>query len=84
MSTQWRDTRPEAKRVLIELLSKATPERRLELGLSLSQQMLEIARQGIARANPQLDETEQKLLFVEVTYGKDLGNRVRAYLAEKK
>ena len=84
MFTQSRDTRPEAERVQIELLSKASTERRLELGLSLSQTALRIARQAIAQAHPQASEEEQKLLFVEVTYGKDLADRVRAYLAERK
>lgn len=83
MVTQSRDTHPEVERVLIELLRQATPERRLELGLSLSHEALEMARQGIARANPRASEEERKLLFVEVTYGKDLADRVRAYLAGK-
>jgi hypothetical protein len=83
MLTQSRDTHPEAERVQIELLRKATPERRLELGLSLSQTALRIARQAIAKANPLASEEEQKLLFVEVTYGKDLADRVKAYLLER-
>ncbi len=81
MFTQSRDTRPEAELVQIELLRKATTERRLELGLSLSQEALAIARQAIARANPLASEEDQKLLFVEVTYGKELADRVRVYLA---
>lgn len=80
MFTQSRDTHPEAERVQIELLSKASTERRLELGLSLSQTALRIARQAIAQANPLASEEEQKLLFVEVTYGKELADRVRTYL----
>jgi hypothetical protein len=83
MSTQSRDTRPEAERVQIELLRKATTERRLELGLSLSQEAIAIARKGILQANPFASEEEQKLLFVELVYGKSLANRVRAYLTEK-
>ena len=84
MSTQSRDTRPEAERVQIELLRKATIERRLELGLSLSQEAIEIARTGILRANPFASEEERKLIFVELTYGKKLADQVRAYLAEKR
>ncbi len=71
----------EAERVQIELLSKATPERRLELGLCLSQEAMAIARHAIAEANPLVSEEKQKLLFVEITYGKDLADRVKAYLA---
>ena len=83
MFTQSHDTRPEVERVLIALLSKATTERRLELGLSLSQEAILIARQAIVQANPLISEEEQKLLFVEVTYGKNMADRVRAYLVER-
>ena len=81
MLTQSRDTRPEAESVQIELLRKVTTGRRLELGLSLSQEAMDIARQAIAQANPLVSEEDQKLLFVEVTYGKVLADRVRVYLA---
>ncbi|MBA2287591.1 MAG: hypothetical protein H0W02_19115 [Ktedonobacteraceae bacterium] len=81
MFTQSQDTHPEAERVQIELLSKATTERRLELGLCLSQEAMAIARHAIAEANPLASEEDQALLFVEVTYGKNLADRVRAYLA---
>src|SRR5579884_2611729 len=81
MFTQSRDTHPEIERVQIELLRQATPERRLALGLSLSEEAMQIARQAIARAHPLASEQEQGLLFVEVTYGKDLADRVRHYLA---
>ena len=53
------------------------------MGLSLSHEALETARQGIARAHPGAGEEKQKLLFVEVTYGKDLADRVRVCLAGK-
>jgi hypothetical protein len=84
MSTQPRDTRPEAERVRSELFRKATMSRRLELGLSLSQEAIEIVQAAILRANPLASEEERKLIFVELTYGKKLADRVRAYLAEKR
>jgi hypothetical protein len=84
MVTQSRDTHPEAEQVLIELLRKATPQRRLELGLLLSQDAMALASHALIQANPHLSDREQKLLFVEVTYGKELADRVRAYLAERK
>jgi hypothetical protein len=83
MLTQSRDTHPEAERVQLELLRKTTPERRLELGLIFCEEALAIAHHAIAQANPLLSVREQKLLFVEITYGKDLADRVRAYLARK-
>ena len=83
MSTQSRDTRPEAEHVLIELLRKTTPERRLELGLLLSQDAMALAQQALIRANPNFSPEELKLLFVELTYGRDLAERVRAYIARR-
>lgn len=83
MSTQSRDTHPEAERVQIELLRKATVERRLELGLSFCQQVSEIARAGIRRANPSASKKEIELLFVEANYGKGMADRVRTYLWSK-
>jgi hypothetical protein len=43
MRTQSPDTHPEAERVQIELLRKAGPARRLELGLSFSHDALRLA-----------------------------------------
>jgi hypothetical protein len=83
MATQSRDTRPEAERVQIELLRQASAARRLELGLSFCQSASEIAWAGIRKAHPLASLEELKLLFVEVNYGKELANRVRAYLWRK-
>lgn len=65
------------------MLRKAGTARRLQLGLELSGEALELAQRGIRRANPNMSELEVKLKFVEVTYGKDLADRVRAYLAKR-
>jgi len=83
MKTQSSDTSPEVERVQIELLRKAGKTRRLQLGLQLSGEASEMAQRAIRRAHPDLSELEAKLLFVEVTYGKDLANRVRSYLAKR-
>lgn len=83
MKTQSSDTNPEIERIQIEMLRKAGAARRLQLGLELSGEALELAQRGIRQAHPHLSELEVKLKFVEVTYGKDLADRVRAYLAER-
>lgn len=83
MSTEPQDTHPKTARVLYDLLSKATPSRRLELGLALCDEALDVAQQAIARAHPELSALEQQLFFVQVTYGKELAERVRAYLARR-
>ena len=83
MRTQSRDTHPEVERVQIELLRKATVTRRLELGFSLSQDALQLAREAIRRAHPEASEEEIGLTFVEINYGKELADRVRSYLARR-
>ncbi|WP_456426155.1 hypothetical protein [Rhodocaloribacter sp.] len=75
-----RDTHPEAERVQIELFRRAGPEKRLALALSLSASTVEMARNAIRRRHPTLSEEEVKLKFVEVHYGKELADRVRASL----
>ena len=83
MRTQSEDTSPEIERVQIELLRKAGKTRRLQLGLELSGEALEMAQRAIKRSHPELSELEAKLLFVEVTYGKELADRVRPHLAKR-
>ena len=84
MKTQSRDTRPEAERVQIELLRKATTERRLELGFSLCQSVFELSYRGISQANPLANEEDRKLIVAELLYGKDMADRVRVYLARRR
>ena len=81
--TQSRDTNPAIEKIQIELLRKATVARRLELGFSLSQAALELAREGIRRANPNASKEDLNLIFVELNYGKELANHVRSYLARR-
>ena len=83
MRTQSEDTSPEVERVQIELLRKAGKTRRLQLGLELSGEALEMAQRAIRRSHPDISELDAKLLFVEVTYGKDLADRVRSQLAKR-
>lgn len=83
MIPQSRDTHPEIERIQIEWLRKAGMSRRLQLGLELSGEAIAIAQRSIRRTHPEASELEAKLIFVEVTYGKDLADRVRAYFAER-
>jgi len=75
------DTDPEAERVQLELLRGASPARRLELALSLSQSVISLARDGIARRHPDLSPEQRGLRFVALHYGADLAEEVRVYLA---
>lgn len=77
------DTKPEAARVQVELLRRATPAQRFRLTRSLSQTAIELARRALRRRMPGASEMEVNLAFVTLWYGKDLAEKVRQYLARQ-
>ena len=83
MPSPHSDAHPEAERVQIELLRKATTAQRFALARSLTATTIGLARRAIARANPDLSRQEVDLKFVELHYGRDLASRVRRYLEER-
>lgn len=78
------DTSPEIERMQAELLSRLTDEQRLMKALNHSQFVRDLARKGIAKANPHLSEEEQRMLFIEVNYGRALAEEVRNHLAARR
>ncbi|HVN32555.1 MAG TPA: hypothetical protein VMT45_11275 [Thermoanaerobaculaceae bacterium] len=74
------DTDPEARRVQMELLRRASPERRLRLALSLSRSVLTLSREGIARRRPRATAEEIGLEFVRLHYGLDLADELERHL----
>ncbi len=84
LRTQSSDTHPDVERVQIELFRQATPERRAQIALSLSQQMLALSRRAIREVHPNASEEEVDLLFVARAYGQELADRVREYIEKKR
>jgi hypothetical protein len=76
------DTSPEAEKVQIELLRRATTSQRLGLALSLTSWAIEASKRAIARANPSFSAREVNLKFIEVHYGRELAENVRQYMDE--
>jgi hypothetical protein len=74
------DTDPEAARVQMELLRRASPARRLRLALSLSRSVMALSREGIARRSPRTSPEEVGLEFVRLHYGEALATEVRQRL----
>lgn len=74
------DTHPTAAAVHIELLRKAGVTRRASLALRLSKDVVDRSRRGLAERMPGATELDVKLRWVELWYGADLANRVRARL----
>jgi hypothetical protein len=78
------DTDPEAQRVHLELLRSAGPARRLELALSLSRSVISLSRGGIARRLEGASAEEVGLRCVELHYGADLADALRADLRSRR
>ena len=77
------DTTPEAERVQVELLRACSPARRARLALSLSAGVISAARRALVRARPQASANDLDALFVEVHYGPELAEALRAELLRR-
>jgi len=84
MLTQSSDTSPEIERVQIELLRKASLQKRFAITEEWSEFIVEVAKQGIRRDYPEASEDEVALMLVARLYGQPLADKVRAYLARRK
>jgi hypothetical protein len=78
------DTDPDAEKVQIELLRQAGPTRRAAMALSLSAQVIGLARRAIRRSMPGATEEEVGLRFVELHYGEELAADLRRFLAARR
>lgn len=77
------DTHPEAEKVQIELLRKATFAERFAKMRSLTMMAIKLSRQAIGDANPEFTPQEVNLKWVELHYGKKLATELREYLGER-
>ncbi len=77
------DTSVEAEQVQIELIRAAPVSRRLHMAWSLSATVIGVARRALARAQPQANQRELDLRFVELHYGPDLAAALRADLTRR-
>jgi len=82
VQTGLSDTDPDVLRLQAELLRQATPARRLEMALSLSAALIEIAYAGIRRRLAGISDVDAGLQFVEIQYGRELAQAVRARMSE--
>jgi hypothetical protein len=83
MRTQSEDTDLQAEKMQLDLLRRATLERRVAVAASLSKTAINLATKAIRRQNPGLDEHEVLLRFVEIHHGSELAGRLRIDLARR-
>ena len=81
MQARSADTDPEAEKVQIDLLRRAGPGRRAHMALSLSAEVIGLARRAIQRSSPDASPLEVQLRLVALQYGPELSSEIRRYLA---
>jgi hypothetical protein len=86
MSSQPRsplDTPPVVDRAQINLLRQAGHVKRAALAAAMTTSAVAISRRALKRVHPDWSEQEIGLKWAELHYGKDLADRVRAYMARR-
>lgn len=83
MRVRFTDTDPAAECLQVALLRAAGTTRRLAVALSLTDTVQALARSAIARTLGVADQTEVRLRFVELHYGRDLAEAIRRHLARR-
>ncbi len=80
MRTQSVDTSPEAERVLIELIRKASIAKRFELVCSWTKSVLQLNQQGILEQHPNASAQELTRLLLAEHYGQMLADAAQKKL----
>ena len=76
MSVLFPDTAPEAERVLIDLLRRAPPLRKLEMVGQLNQTVRTLALSGLRQRHPQATAEELRRRLADLLLGPALAARV--------
>ncbi len=84
MRTQSFDTHPEAEKVQVDMIRRASIARRVSNVRSLSKTVMYLSRRALSRAHPELSEGEVDVLFVAYHYGDGLADRLRNDLEQRK
>ncbi|QEG40772.1 hypothetical protein [Roseimaritima ulvae] len=77
------DTSREAEAIQLELLRRMSPADRIAKMCNLSASLRRMAFDAIRRRHPKIGESEVRLKFIELTYGKELADAVRDHLRHR-
>ncbi len=77
------DTHPEVAELQIGMLCKATVAQRIRMMRSLAKMAVRNSKRAIERARPEMTSRERDLFFIELNYGRELADRVRAYREDR-
>ncbi len=78
------DTSPEAHDIQMGILARMTPRERFQICDRLSTEVKEMAMQAIRRLHPFFDDEEVQNRFVELQFGKELAEKLRAWKESEK
>ena len=77
------DTTPEARRLLLDIIRRQAPERRLAIALSAGEATREMIRADLRARFPDAGEEELHARFLERWLGPELAGKVMAYRAAR-
>ena len=75
------DTSEDALEVQLTCLRRMSPRERVRKTCAMSRRVRDMAKNAIRRRHPDWDDLEVRLMFIELTYGKTLAQKVRSTLA---
>ena len=77
------DTPPDIEQLQIELLRRKTVTERMALAGNLTHFVIQLSRQAIARQHPEWTQRQVDLEWVEIHYGRELAESLRADLESR-
>ena len=75
------DTSEDALEVQLACLRRMSPQERVRKTCAMSRRVRDMAMDAIRRRHPEWDDTQVRLMFIELTYGKSLADDLRSNLA---
>lgn len=73
------DSSSDAEAVQLELLRQMSPQQRIKVVCGLSNNIRQMVFSAIRRRHPDYSENQVRLVFIELTYGKDLADDVKRW-----
>lgn len=78
------DTHPKARAVMTRMLAAMTPEQRFAMAAEMTDFVIDQSLAAIAATMPDASPADVHLRWCELHYGRELTDRLRAYLARRK
>ncbi len=77
------DTTADAMAVQLEGFRRMSPTERVNKMRKWSASLRQMAMNAIRRRHPEMGESDVRLKFIELTYGKELAESVRTHLRDR-